>query len=124
MTVAADNKVVRGKLAEQAACLYLTEMGLQLVEKNYACRSGEIDLVMQHNDSIVFVEVRYRRNNRFGSGAESVIKRKQDRIISAALHYLQSHNKSSASAVRFDVVSIQAGFDKTDIQWIQDAFQA
>jgi putative endonuclease len=124
MTVAADNKVARGKQAEDTACRYLIENGLKLIEKNYKCRSGEIDLVMQHNDSIVFVEVRYRHNNRFGSGAESVIKRKQEKIILTALHYLQSHRKSAASASRFDVISIQADCGKTDIQWIQNAFQA
>ena len=124
MTIAADNSFTRGKQAEDAACKYLMENGLRLVEKNYKCRGGEIDLVMRHKNSLVFVEVRYRHSNRFGSGAESVIKRKQDKIILTALHYLQSHNNSDGLASRFDVISIQAISGKTDIQWIQNAFQA
>jgi len=124
MTIAANNTFARGKQAENTACEYLIENGLKLIEKNYKCRGGEIDLVMQHENSIVFVEVRYRHNNRFGSGAESVIKRKQDKIILTALHYLQSHKKTAGSASRFDVVSIQAGSGINDIQWIQNAFQA
>jgi putative endonuclease len=124
MTGVGENTFTRGKHAEDTACRYLIENGLRLVEKNYKCRGGEIDLIMQDNNSIVFVEVRYRRNNRFGSGAESVIKRKQNRIILTALHYLQSHKKSAALASRFDVISIQAGSGNADIQWIQNAFQA
>jgi len=123
MSIATANTLARGKQAEDVACRYLMENGLKLIEKNYKCRGGEIDLVMQHDNSIVFVEVRYRHNNRFGSGAESVIKRKQKRLILTALHYLQSHKESAGSASRFDVISIQAGFDKTDIEWIQNAFQ-
>jgi len=113
-----------GKQAEESACRYLLENGLKLIEKNYKCRSGEIDLIMRHNDSIVFVEVRYRHNNRFGSGAESVVKRKQDKLISAALHYIQTHGKSARSASRFDVISIRDSFGKDHIEWIQNAFQA
>jgi putative endonuclease len=123
----ADNGITSislGKLAEESACRYLTANGLKLIEKNYKCRRGEIDLVMQDKNSIVFIEVRYRRNDRFGSGAESVISSKQQKLIMTAMHYLQTHKHASASASRFDVVSIQGRNGKNDIEWIQNAFQA
>jgi len=123
MTVSTGT-LATGKQAEESACRYLLDNGLKLIEKNYKCRGGEIDLVMRHNDSIVFVEVRYRHTNRFGSGAESVVKRKQDKIILAAMHYLQTHRKAAAAASRFDVISIRDNFGKNDIEWIQNAFQA
>lgn len=124
MTAAVTDKLILGQQAEDAACHYLTRNGLKLITRNYKCRRGEIDLVMQHDDSIVFVEVRYRHNNHFGSGAESVVSRKQEKIILTALHYLQSHKESAGSSCRFDVIAVQPGTDKNHIQWIQDAFQA
>ena len=124
MTDRGISSVTLGKQAEETACRYLTANGLKLVEKNYKCQRGEIDLVMQDNNSIVFIEVRYRRNNRFGSGAESVIKRKQQKLIMTAMHYLQTHRNSAANATRFDVISIQGQHGENDIEWIQNAFQA
>lgn len=124
MTDSGINTQTLGKHAEETACRYLTDNGLRLIEKNYKCRRGEIDLVMQDNDYIVFIEVRYRRNDRFGSGAESVAGRKQQKLILTALHYLQTHRNTARSASRFDVISIQGRHDKAGIEWIQNAFQA
>src|SRR3989304_5065718 len=81
MSAAVTDKLTLGRLAEDSACQYLAGNGLKLITRNYKCRRGEIDLVMRHNDSIVFIEVRYRHNNHFGSGAESVIHKKQKKII-------------------------------------------
>lgn len=124
MTAAVIDKLALGRKAEDAACQYLTSNGLKLITRNYKCRRGEIDLVMRHDNSIVFIEVRYRHNNRFGSGAESVIRQKQEKIILTALHYLQSHKEAAGLSCRFDVIAVQPGTDKNHIQWIQDAFQA
>lgn len=124
MSAAATDKLTVGRLAEDSACQYLAKNGLKLITRNYKCRRGEIDLVMRHNDSIVFIEVRYRHNNHFGSGAESVINKKQKKIILTALHYLQSHKEAAGLSCRFDVIAVQPGPDKNHIQWIQDAFQA
>jgi len=124
MTDSSMTSITVGKQAEETACHYLAANGLQLIEKNYKCRRGEIDLVMQDNNCIVFIEVRYRRNNRFGSGAESVISSKQQKLIMTAMHYLQTHKQTATTASRFDVVSIQGRDGATDIEWIQNAFQA
>ena len=102
---------------EQVACQYLQRRGLRLLARNHRCRHGEIDLVMRDADTLVFVEVRYRRSQRFGSAAESVDAHKQRRLAAAAGHYLQSH--PSPLPCRFDVLAI--GADDC-IDWIRNAF--
>lgn len=116
------------------ACRYLQAQGLHLLERNYRCKLGEIDLVMRDAGSMVFVEVRYRRNNRFGSGAESVNRHKQAKLIATALHYLQSNKAAAKSPARFDVISVSlqgiaehrqdSPGDTAGIQWIKNAFDA
>jgi len=111
----------RGNDAEQRACQYLQEQGLTLFDRNYRCRVGEIDLIMEDGDSLVFVEVRFRASNRFGSGAETVDLRKQRRIIHAAAHYLQTHSRQARRPMRFDVVFMES---PQRIHWIKDAFRS
>ncbi|MCW9022255.1 MAG: YraN family protein, partial [Sedimenticola sp.] len=78
----------KGNEAEQLAQRYLEQRGLRTLERNYRCKMGEIDIIMKDQDSLVFVEVRYRKQNAFGSAAESVTTTKQKKIIRAAYHYL------------------------------------
>ena len=116
-----------GQAAEDFACHYLQDQGLLLIERNYRCKRGEIDLVMRDASSVVFVEVRYRRNIRFGSGAESVNRHKQAKLIATALHYLQSNKAAAKSPARFDVISITlqgVPGHAAEIQWIKNAFDA
>lgn len=80
---------------------------------------------MRDTTSIVFVEVRYRRSSRFGSGAESVDRHKQAKLTATALHYLQSNKAAAKSPARFDVISVTVhdSPERTaDIQWIRNAF--
>ena len=119
----------QGQITETLACQYLEDKGLKLRERNYQCRFGEIDLIMQHSDSLVFVEVRYRKNTNFGSGAESVTTSKQSKLIKTASAYLQQHDKLAKYPVRFDVISMTGaiGTNNThdlDIDWIENAFGA
>ena len=114
-----------GREAEQLACEFLVGKGLRLTERNFRCRHGEIDLIMQHDDTIVFVEVRYRRHARYGSALESITTTKQQRLIRTALHWLQRQRIGQATGTRFDVISLQPSPDNgAEIIWIQDAFQA
>ena len=76
--------IAQGKLAEKKACDYLQQQGLKLIEKNYYCRSGEIDLIMLDKQELVFIEVRYRKSRTFGSAAESIDARKRNKIIDDA----------------------------------------
>jgi putative endonuclease len=113
-----------GDQAETAACNYLQQQGLSLVERNYLCKRGEIDLIMRDKQHTVFVEVRYRRNNRFGSSAESVDWRKQAKLLATAEHYLQQHPRAAQGACRFDVVALSTDNGQQTIDWIPDAFRA
>ncbi len=115
-----------GQKAEQVACDYLQQKGLQLITQNYHCRRGEIDLIMRDTDTLVFVEVRARRNDRFGSALESITANKQSRIIATAQQYLQQNRLQQNC--RFDVIAvrIQTTADSQNHQvsdWIRDAFQ-
>ena len=119
----------QGQYTEELACQYLENKGFKLVEKNFNCRLGEIDLIMKDNDSLVFVEVRYRRSNNFGSGAESVTANKQKKLIRTASLYLQRHDKYNKIPARFDIVSITGVIETNDIKnidfdWIENAFGA
>ena len=121
-------KALRGAHAEDLACRFLLRQGLRLLARNYRCRQGEIDLIMQDRDNLVFVEVRYRRQSRYGSGLESVTHRKQRRIVHCAAHYLHCHPQAARQAARFDVVALGPDTDgrmsDTGIEWIRNAFDA
>lgn len=109
----------RGNDAEDKACYYLEKKGLQLINRNFSIRAGEVDLIMRDKDeTLVFIEVRYRKNTDFGGAAASVTPKKQQRIIKAALAYQQKH--APQSSMRFDVVAIEG--DNMAINWIKSAF--
>ncbi len=110
--------ITKGAWAEEQANQYLQAKGLQLITKNYRCKCGEIDLVMRQKDCIIFVEVRYRKNNFFGSAAESIDQRKRSKLIAAAQHYLQCNKITARFPSRIDVIAITG---KTQIEWIQNA---
>ena len=119
----------QGQYTEELACQYLENKGFKLIEKNFNCRLGEIDLIMKDNDSLVFVEVRYRRSNNFGSGAESVTANKQSKLIKTASLYLQQHDTYNKYPARFDIVSITGiietnDMNNIDFDWIENAFGA
>jgi putative endonuclease len=94
-----------GQLGEQMAADRLTGLGYQIVERNYRCPAGEIDLVARRDDRWVFVEVRTRRGDRFGSPEESVTPRKRLHLLASAQHYLQDHDGLD-SDWRIDAVAI------------------
>jgi len=116
--------LLTGEIAEQDACRYLQQQGLKLVETNYRCKFGEIDIIMQEKQVLVFIEVRYRKHNQYGSGAESITNSKQRKLIRTANWYLQQNPKSNQYACRFDVISMSAGTTNSKIDWIKDAIQA
>jgi putative endonuclease len=122
MPTSKSNKT--GQQAEDSACQYLKTQGLSLVERNYRCPRGEIDLIMKDSSTTVFIEVRFRRNIQFGSGAESVDQRKQKKLLATAAHYLQKNPKAARGTCRFDVISLTANNGEQQLDWIPDAFQA
>ena len=112
----------KGDAAEQAAARFLKKQGLILIEHNYRCRFGEIDIIARDGPILAFVEVRYRHSNRFGSAAESVNFRKQQRLLAAASHYLATVQGTELPC-RFDVIEASACNGGFDINWLQNAFQ-
>jgi putative endonuclease len=107
-----------GKLAEALAADYLQTRGLRLLERNYSCRLGEIDLILADGLALVFAEVRLRRNLKFGGAAASITAAKRQRILRAARHYLSGRPERRC---RFDVILLDA-LDPDRIEWIKDAF--
>lgn len=100
-------KTIFGSSIEAKVCAFLELNRLRCVQKNYRCRLGEIDLIMQDQDdqSLVFVEVRFRSRAQFGSATESVDWTKQRKLKRTALHYLQKHADAKQIA-RVDVIGV------------------
>lgn len=111
-----------GKNSEDYACHFLQTNGLQLIERNFRCRFGEIDLIMQENDSMVFVEVRTRNRTDYGNALESISRSKQRKVIRTAAYFLQQQKLYDKIACRFDVISLQNHADETTLEWIKNAF--
>lgn len=111
----------RGAKAEQIAAKFLQRQGLKLLQQNYRCRYGEIDLILQDGDTLVFAEVRLRSRNDFGGAAASIDTGKRSRLMRAARHYLAA--AGTVPPCRFDAVLLQT-LDEYNMEWIRNAFTA
>ena len=114
----------RGYAAEASARAHLVARGLRPVAANANYRVGELDLVMRDGDTLVFVEVRYRRGAGFGGGAASVDAGKRRRLVRAAEQFLLAHREYAALPCRFDVVAASGDPAAPALEWIRDAFRA
>ena len=116
----------QGEDAEAACSRYLKSQGLKLLSTNFSCRLGEIDIIMLDKNMLVFVEVRFRKNNNFGDGLESITAAKQRKLRRTAELYLQQN--SQYENARFDVVSMskstqtRLGRQQYTFDWISNAF--
>jgi len=95
-----------GILGEKLARDFLKKRGYRIIETNYRCRQGEIDIVAKHKDWLVFIEVRAKKSSEFGSPEESITPVKKERMRATAAHYHQSH-KNLPPLWRIDVVAIE-----------------
>ncbi|MCG8434980.1 MAG: YraN family protein [Gammaproteobacteria bacterium] len=111
----------RGKQIEKLVQTHLERNKLRLYEANFNCRFGEIDLIMLDGNTLVFVEVRYRRKSSYGTPMETVTRAKQVKIRKAAGYYLVQR-KLHRMPVRFDVVAVSGEPDEYEIIWLKDAF--
>ena len=129
--------IAKGKEAEQLCGRFLALQGYKLLQSNFCCKGGEIDLVLKNRGKIVFVEVRFRKSDRYGSGAATVTRSKQSRIIRAAHIYLkqQAGLRVDDTAMRFDVIEVSPdgknpttsdtiSFENHRLRWIKNAFAA
>lgn len=114
--------LMRGESAEEQAHKFLINKGLKPVCRNFRCKQGELDLVMTDGQTLVIIEVRFRKTDQYGSAVESVTRTKQSRIIAATQFYLSSQSNLSQKVdrpIRFDVVAISGN---GNIDWIKNAF--
>lgn len=114
-----------GLRAEDQVLSFLIKQGLKPVTRNYNCRVGELDLVMWDGETLVFIEVRYRKNRHYGSAVETVDYRKQRKLARTALHFLQTRHDSRWPPCRFDVIGVDPADNQATslhFDWIKNAF--
>lgn len=117
-----EERIALGRFGEELAKKRLRELGYSILETNYRCPLGEIDLVARDGDVLVFVEIKTRKIRSLGEVKEAVHKRKQGKLSKVALAYLKSKNLWGSKA-RFDVVAVGVGEGKKEIEIIKDAFE-
>ncbi|KRE83203.1 endonuclease [Paenibacillus sp. Soil766] len=119
-----DDRKMLGRQGEELAFAYLLEREYQIVERNWRCRSGEIDIIAEKSNKLIFIEVRTRRpSNRFGTAKESVDYRKQAKVREIAQFYMHRFQKYEQS-IQFDVIAVKMSESNTEpnIVHIQEAF--
>lgn len=116
------NSLDQGRWAETEALKFLEQQGCILCKKNFHSRYGEIDLIVQENEILVFIEVRYRRSSFFGQAAETVNAAKKIKIKKTAEYFLLIHSVSVNTFCRFDVITLTAEGGCPRIEWIKNAF--
>ena len=112
-----ENKRKKGFEYEKKACEFLIKQGLGIIDRNFYSKFGEVDIIADDKGTIVFIEVKYRKNDHFGRPEESVNKKKIKKIKDTAFMYLQINNLYKRN-IRFDVVSILG----EEITWLRAAF--
>jgi putative endonuclease len=113
-----------GSQLEAFAADQLRQKGCEVVATNFQSKFGEIDLIVKHGKTLVFVEVRYRKSNAFGGASYSVDQIKQQKLIKTASLYLQLHQLTNNTACRFDVFAIEGKLNHLSYNWIESAFTA
>ncbi len=111
-----------GSSGESIACRFLEKQGYKIIERNYRCKSGEIDIIAMEKDTLCFVEVKTRNNFSYGPPFLSVTPRKQRQISLVALNYL-ARTKRKFAGIRFDVVSIDNERGMEKIELFKGAFE-
>ena len=114
---------VAGQEAEASAGRFLESEGYRVLARNWTCRFGELDLVVERKDVLAFVEVRMRSTAAWGDPAHTVSVAKQRRVVKAALHFLMAH-RMPPRVIRFDVISIVGRGEGAELEHIPDAFDA
>ncbi len=118
-----QRKTALGRKGEDLAAAFLQRQGYGILARNYRRRYGEIDIVAEEGDTLVFVEVKTRKSNRFGSAWEAVTRAKQRQISLVALDYITRHRLQKRN-VRFDVVAVSlADPGKPVIELLRDGFE-
>lgn len=109
-----------GQQAEELCTAHLRQHGLTILQRNFRSRFGEIDIIAGDDDQLIFVEVRFRKNTRYGQPYETVTRKKQEKLIKTAWSYLQNQHAGLNKACRFDIMSVTSS--PQQIEWIKHAF--
>ncbi|MFB3884670.1 MAG: YraN family protein [Thermodesulfobacteriota bacterium] len=119
--VLAMKKKELGRKGEDLALRFLKNKGYQIVERNYACKMGEMDIIAKEKDILAFIEVKTRTSTAFGPPQLAVNPKKQSQMSKVALNFLKEKQLEDAKA-RFDVVAVLLGPKGAEIELIKDAF--
>jgi putative endonuclease len=119
-----EERAAAGREAEESVCAYLKQRGMEVVERNFRARGGEIDVIARHRGVLAFVEVRFREEDEHGLPEESVGPAKRRRIVSAAKAYLATIPPDSWKEVRFDLAAVDGSGGATAIRYYPAAFDA
>lgn len=113
-----------GRAGENAAEKYLKRKGYQIIDRNYRCKKGEIDLIVKKHDTVAFVEVKTRNSMKYGVPSESITEAKKKHIRSTAFWYINTNNIINVDMdLRFDVIEILRSDSRQYIKHIENAFQ-
>lgn len=118
-----DTRKALGSKGEELAVQYLKKKGYKVIERNYRCQWGEIDLIARDKETLIFVEIKARSSSGFGLPQEAVDRFKQEKLIQVAKVYMAEHRLQETIPARFDVVAVHLTPAGPDIELIKDAFQ-
>lgn len=116
------NKRTSGSFYEDLACDYIVKNGGRILERNFRVRQGEIDIIAMDEGYICFIEVKYRKDNRYGGPLAAVSFNKIRQICRISRFYLSSRKISEDNPIRYDVIAISNEDNATIIRWIKNAF--
>jgi len=119
-----DTRKALGFKGEDLAVQYLKKKGYKVIERNYRCQWGEIDLIARDKETLIFVEIKSRSSSGFGLPQDAVDRFKQEKLIQVAKAYMAEHRLQETIPARFDVVAVKLTPSGPDIELIKDAFQA
>ena len=112
-----------GNWAEQEACQHLQQAGWQIIERNFYCRGGELDIIAMQDNALAFVEVKYRRSQAMGGAISSIQQSKQRSLIRAAQHFLQQNPRYYSYNGRFDLICVSGRPQgQVKLQWLTNIF--
>ena len=117
------NKRKMGEDIEFLVCEYLRSNGAGIIEKNYRCRQGEVDIIARDGRYLCFIEVKFRKDDRYGEPQEAVTVSRQKHICNVSKFYLYSKYKSLDLPVRYDVVAVFPSDNIYTVKWIKNAFE-
>ena len=117
-----NTRIDIGKRGETLAISFLKKNGYRIIESNFRCRYGEIDIIAQDGKTVAFIEVKTKTSNRFGSPTQAIDSRKQRQVSKTALAYISQKRLTNYSA-RFDVVGINIKGSNSEIELIKNAFE-